>query len=400
MIKYLLFISFLLLECKVEGQTRLFKNNDVLTEVAPDEVRKFLELNPNAMEIVEFEELTGGEDYPNDIIYSKTDKEYETYKYVTADLLNVRGGPGKEYSIRYQLKLNDSVMLLGENNNFYKIIAVSKHFESAVITSQLYEVGYVSKKFIGDSIVYINDDDAEMTEIAAPAVNLDIDEPVEPAPAPMFVTVNNLNARSKPSIESKILYKLNQNDIVSIVGRVGQFCKIIHNGQTAYVADKYLSYNKVPTWERVYINTGESNQCENISPKYSYYYNIQFRIINQLDHDVAFKLVRRNDDECIRFIYIKSGESYNINNIPEGIYYYKYASGGEYSQKIENGICKTRFLKNARYVLGENNVDFYVKRTASGYSVPTNQLTLYSILTSNKYRNQGGTDISPSKFDE
>jgi uncharacterized protein YgiM (DUF1202 family) len=430
--KFLFTFCLVLFSLISNGQNRVFKKNDGVTEVAPEKVRQYLRDNPDAIEVFEMAKLTDSIDYPNDIIYTKADSEFKKRMYVYPDLylicanpdaefknrlyeivekLDLRAGPGKEYSSLYQLEKGDSVVLVGENGDFYKVLATSKHIQNSALHTDMFELGYVLKKCIKN---HINTNSESTTLAAAPATKssteIEINDdkiPVEystelaaPAEPTFFVNSNNINARSGPSLQSTILFKLNQNDEVIKLTSKGDFCKIQYEGQIAYVASKYLSFNKVPTWERLYISTGETPKCENITPLFSSYHNIQFKIINQLGNDVAFKLMRRSNDECIRFIYIKSGDSYSMYYIPEGNYYYKYASGSDYSQKIDKGICKTRFFKNARYVLGDNTVNLFVTRTSNGYSIPSNQLTLYSVMTPAKFKNDAGTNISPEKFDE
>lgn len=215
-----------------------------------------------------------------------------------------------------------------------------------------------------------------------------------------YVTANELNARSGPSKDYKVLFKLKQNDEVLVVDGSDGFNQIKINGRSAWVSSKYLSDEKVATWERTYLRTGQTPECSNINGTYSSEYDIKFIIKNDLKYDVAFKLVRKYNDECIRFVYIRSGDSYTMKEIPEGTYYYKYAQGQQYSQKTEGGICKSRFLKNARYVKGDDKVNFQVKRTSEGYSIPSFRLRLYSRMTDAKFANDAGTNINPDKFDE
>ena len=70
--------------------------------------------------------------------------------------------------------------------------------------------------------------------------------------------------------------------------------------------------------------------------------------------DVSIKIMNLNTDKCIRYVFINSGSSYTINNIPEGRYYLKIAYGKNWLSKVESGQCIGKFIRNPMYEKGED----------------------------------------------
>ena len=50
------------------------------------------------------------------------------------------------------------------------------------------------------------------------------------------------------------------------------------------------------------------------------------------DADVVLKLINHTSDECIRYVYISTGDTYFIRNIPAGVYYVKFAFGKDWAE--------------------------------------------------------------------
>lgn len=94
--------------------------------------------------------------------------------------------------------------------------------------------------------------------------------------------------------------------------------------------------------------------------------------------DVIIKLINFENDMCIRNVYIKSNSSYNIQNIPKGIFYLKIAYGKDWISKSFNSdfSCYGKFLTNAVYEKSDDIMNFYDKKTNKGIEVPSYSLNL------------------------
>ena len=104
-------------------------------------------------------------------------------------------------------------------------------------------------------------------------------------------------------------------------------------------------------------------------------------------------------EKCIRYVFINSGTTYSIENIPEGMYYLKIAYGKDWLSKVENGQCVGKFIKNPLYEKGEDVLDFNIKRESNGRSIPSYQLSLDVVSSgiSNSFNSQ---NISESDFNK
>lgn len=151
-------------------------------------------------------------------------------------------------------------------------------------------------------------------------------------------------------------------------------------------------------WQELQIENGQLPSCYNFSPK-------KGNIDNHLEvyvgsgTDVSIKVMNLNTDKCVRYVFINSGTTYSIRNIPEGKYYLKIAYGKNWISKVENGQCNGRFLRNPMYEKGEDIMDFNVQYSSDGYSVPSYKLELDVISSeiSNSFNSQ---NISENEFNQ
>ena len=104
-------------------------------------------------------------------------------------------------------------------------------------------------------------------------------------------------------------------------------------------------------------------------------------------------------DKCVRYVFINSGSTYTIRNIPEGSYYLKIAYGKNWLSKVESGRCVGKFIRDPMYEKGEDIMDFNIQYTADGYSIPSFklQLDVVSNSISNSFNSQ---NISESEFNK
>ncbi|AUD06505.1 J domain-containing protein [Spirosoma pollinicola] len=151
-------------------------------------------------------------------------------------------------------------------------------------------------------------------------------------------------------------------------------------------------------WRGTEIRNGQLPACYNFSPKKS-------KVNNYLEvhvgggTDVAIKVMNAQTGRCIRYVFINSGSTYKIRNIPEGQYYLKIAYGKDWFSKADNNQCIGRFIRNPMYEKGDETMDFNIKHTYGGYSIPSFQLQLDVIqsATMNTFNSQ---NISETEFNQ
>lgn len=115
------------------------------------------------------------------------------------------------------------------------------------------------------------------------------------------------------------------------------------------VNDSIAIINKYIDWDSKQYNTGASPGCFNYTPKFDYEIDNSLEITNNTNRDAVVKLMKRSNNKCIRYVYIREGEKFTASNIPLGEYYTKIAYGNDWRQKIENGNCTGKFILHSRY---------------------------------------------------
>ena len=151
-------------------------------------------------------------------------------------------------------------------------------------------------------------------------------------------------------------------------------------------------------WQEQDIQNGQLPSCYNFNPKKGSVNNY-LEVYVGSGTDVSIKIMNLNTDKCIRYVFINSGSSYTINNIPEGRYYLKIAYGKNWLSKVESGQCIGKFIRNPMYEKGEDIMDFNIQYSADGYSIPTFklQLDVVSSEISNSFSSQ---NISENEFNQ
>jgi hypothetical protein len=115
--------------------------------------------------------------------------------------------------------------------------------------------------------------------------------------------------------------------------------------------------------------------------------------------DVAIKVMNLQTNKCVRYVFINSGSTYKIRNIPEGFFYLKIAYGKDWFSKIENGQCVGKFLRNPLYEKGNDTMDFNLKYTSDGYRIPSFQLKL-DVIATNIMNTFSSQNISENNFNQ
>jgi uncharacterized protein YgiM (DUF1202 family) len=223
-----------------------------------------------------------------------------------------------------------------------------------------------------------------------------------------------LNIRSEPNTNSEILWKLTSGDVVSLINNDNpNWWKISYYGAVGYVYAKFLiaieKSEQYKDWEKESPSTGDKPECENISHEYNY--NIKNKLLIRVGNntDVVVKLMKFSGD-CIRIAYIKAGDNYSIQNIPEGYYYLKIAYGKDFRKYTKDGQCIVKFMRDASYEKGSETLDFFkIKKqnTIEGnieyenWDVPSFELSLNIEYTKNtKYTSERFHDFKSNKISE
>ena len=175
-----------------------------------------------------------------------------------------------------------------------------------------------------------------------------------------IVVSQTLNIREEPSKNSTIISKLKQGDKVRLLNvKDSVWWYVKWEAYTRYVSSEFLRED-IFSWEKKNYESGTTPECENVTPQHDFTLNNYLKINVGSGTDVVVKLMKIGtyEDVCIRIVYVRSSESYDIINIPEGNYYLKIAFGKDYRQKIIDNQCYVRFINNPQYEKGKDILDF------------------------------------------
>jgi hypothetical protein len=130
-------------------------------------------------------------------------------------------------------------------------------------------------------------------------------------------------------------------------------------------------------WEKKNLSSGDTPGCFTFSAQYDSTIDNFLKINVGSNTDVVVKLINDITDQCIRYIYVKSGWNYYLRNIPEGIYYLKIGYGQDWNEKVlDNNQCYGKFMRNALYEKGREKLDFNLIMTEDGSQIPMYELFL------------------------
>ena len=151
-------------------------------------------------------------------------------------------------------------------------------------------------------------------------------------------------------------------------------------------------------WQEQDVQNGQLPSCYNFKPKKSKVNNY-LEVFVGSGTDVSIKVMNLSTDECVRYVFINSGSTYSIRNIPEGRYYLKIAYGKNWLSKVERGQCIGKFTLNATYEKGEEVMDFNIQHLTDGKSIPSFRLQL-DVVSSNISNSFSSQNISESEFNK
>ena len=226
------------------------------------------------------------------------------------------------------------------------------------------------------------------------------------------VNSKTLNLRSGPGKEYEIIATLSMGDAVTLIEKNDNgWWSVDFDGRQGYVFSSLLKIDPLSGWEKKNYQSGITPECENVSPKYDYALDNYLRINVGSGTDVVIKLMKKGyyEDECIRIVYVRSGDTYEIKNIPEGQYYLKIAYGKDYRKKVIDNVCYVKFMKNAQYEKGSQMLDFNKikqpnqiigNKVYENWSVPSFELSLDVIMALGKKSTFKSNDISEAQFNQ
>lgn len=227
-----------------------------------------------------------------------------------------------------------------------------------------------------------------------------------------LVNTKTLNMRSGAGKEYEVIKTLSMGDTVRLIQKYDNgWWEVDFEGTQGYVYSSFLKIDPYSGWEKKNYQSGVTPDCENFTPKYDYDLDNYLRINVGSGTDVVVKLMKEGyyEDDCIRIVYVRNGDTYEIKNIPEGRYYLKIAYGKDYRKKIVDNICYVKFMKNAQYEKGIEILDFNLiqkpnqivgNKVYESWDVPSFELFLDVIETFGDSKTFKANDISEEEFNK
>ena len=230
--------------------------------------------------------LTEGYMHKNYVSVQTTQNAELGYGEINGTDVNMRTGPGTNYSAVTQGNTGDKVYILGISGGWFKVIAGERICYVRSDFVDLTEIPYENEKSENDPLFFVGgkstgltpsadalksrDEAAEPEEPSAPtepeatepeATEPEVTEPSHPAEDPKdetapqepameddglvdgigFVKATNLILRSGPSTTASVLGSAPTNDVVVILHKEGDWYKVVHNLKTGYMHGDYLN---------------------------------------------------------------------------------------------------------------------------------------------------------------
>ncbi len=226
-----------------------------------------------------------------------------------------------------------------------------------------------------------------------------------------LVVSQTLNLRNGPGTEYEVIQVLAKGDLVTVIEKnQNGWWLVDFQRSEGYVFNEFLKIDPYNGWETKTYKSGSTPECENVIPKYDFTLDNYLRVNVGSNTDVVIKLMKYNSSECIRIVYIRSGDVFEIKNIPEGRYYLKIAYGKDYRQKIADDQCIVKFMQNPIYEKGTDIMDYTkIKKPDEkigndiyeSWDVPSFELSL-DIITTNSLEEDtfNSNNISETEFNK
>ncbi|RKN07342.1 hypothetical protein D7036_07750 [Aquimarina sp. BL5] len=177
------------------------------------------------------------------------------------------------------------------------------------------------------------------------------------------------------------------------------------SSRTTAAPSRVTRENKFASWEKKTYKSGATPKSFNFKGKFEYKLDNYLKVDVGNNTDVVVKLVKmgktEKDDETVRIVYINSGSTQFIRNIPQGEYYCVIAYGKEWKESpSKNGKRQGTFTKNPLYEKGQDILDYNTIKTSEGINVPSYSLSLDLMPNGTLYNNdaEDQDNIDASKF--
>ena len=118
----------------------------------------------------------------------------------------------------------------------------------------------------------------------------------------------------------------------------------------------YLQYKD---WDTKTYETGVTPECYSCKSRNDFEVETSLNIVNNSAGDVVVKLIRADGNKCIRYVYIRKDETFEMKYIPLGKYYYKVGYGTDWRQKYENGRCVGKFIGKPAYKNSSKDGEYF-----------------------------------------
>ena len=166
-----------------------------------------------------------------------------------------------------------------------------------------------------------------------------------------------------------------------------------------FLSSEYLySQSDDSDWTNINLQSGDFPGCNSfVTPGYDYSLNNYLSVYLGGSTDLVLKLIDTKTEKCIRYVFIKNGDTYYIKNVPQGTYYLKLSFGNNWSKIGSGTLCFAKFKDNVLYQKGEEILDFNIIKYPNGYEIPSFSLHL-EVISNNRNNEFQSEEISEEEF--
>jgi hypothetical protein len=159
----------------------------------------------------------------------------------------------------------------------------------------------------------------------------------------------SVKIRRQPSEASRAVATMRRGDAFRITGEEDGWYQVRFGSKRGYIPDVMMS-----AWTSANVTTGDAPDCWNYEPMYDVSIPNTLRVVVGGSHDVVVKVMSIERGVCVRYVYIRHGETLTMENFPAGTYRLKLAYGKDWRQSVVDGQCVGRFLEDPIYEIGEH----------------------------------------------
>lgn len=202
----------------------------------------------------------------------------------------------------------------------------------------------------------------------------------------------SVKIRRQPSEASRVVATMRRGDAFRIIGEEDGWYQVKFGSKRGYIPDVLMS-----VWTSTSVTTGDAPDCWNYEPMYDMSIPNTLRVVVGGSHDVVVKVMSIERGVCVRYVYIRHGETLTMENFPAGRYRLKLAYGKDWRQSVVNGQCVGRFMVDAMYRMGTEEVSMTPVDVGYGRRIPGYELHL-EVRTRNRTSKFDSDEISEAEF--